>query len=149
MNFKHITEYNFDSNFNGLKGVLEKVLDFIDNNHDFLLLAYEIKSSTTSSSGGSEPSEKNEFEFVLNSIFSQLVTTLDLNLHSIFSPADPDLFHSQFTAAFDFINRFESKCSVYDCHIKRKLLHSTTYKMFVKKWPVQVYYQIRFQVIFK
>jgi hypothetical protein len=35
----------------------------------------------------------------------------------------------------------------FDKEIKRRLFNSTSYKYFVKKWQVQVYYQIRFQEI--
>jgi hypothetical protein len=76
-----------------------------------------------------------------------VVACLDLNLNQIFSPADADLFHANFTISFEFLTKFEQKCSVYDKDIKKKLLASQTYKFFVKKWPIQVYFQIRFQEI--
>jgi hypothetical protein len=84
---------------------------------------------------------------MINCIWSHIVGCLDLNLNIIFSPADPDIFHQNFTISFDFLNRFETKCSLYDKEFKRKLLNSQSYKYFVKKWPIQVYYQIRFQEI--
>lgn len=140
------------SNIRRLNGVFEKILEFIDQNSEFLKQANEIKSSF----GGQQQqhaneietsSTTNEFDFVLNSIWSHIVACLDLNLNVIFSPADPDLFHANFTLAFDFLAKFEAKCSPYDKDLKRKLLNAPTYKYFVKKWPVQVYYQIRFQEI--
>lgn len=156
---KYINENHLESNIQGLKGVLQVVLDFIDTNHNFFILAHEIKTSsantTTSAStdGGEattnelESSSSTEFEFILNSIFATIVNSLDLNLHSIFSPADPDQFHSYFNSAFAFLAEFETKCAQYDRDIKRKLAASQAYKYFVKKWPVHVYYQIRYQEI--
>ena len=89
----------------------------------------------------------NEFDFFLNSIWSQVVTYLDLNLGSIFSPADPDLFHQRYTSAFEFLAKFEQKCSTFDKDFKNRLVNSQSYKYYIKKWPVQVYFQIRFQEI--
>lgn len=46
------------------------------------------------------------------------------------------------------MSRFEQKCSQYDRdNFKRKFYSCQSYKYFVKKWPVQVYYQLRFQEI--
>lgn len=76
-----------------------------------------------------------------------MVGCLDLSLNSIFSPSDPDLFHENFTKSFEFLNKFELKCSQFDREFKKRLLNSQSYKYFVKKWQIQVYYQIRFQEI--
>jgi hypothetical protein len=84
---------------------------------------------------------------MINCVWSHIVGSLDLNLNIIFSPADPDIFHQNFTISFEFLARFETKCSAFDKEFKRKLLNSQSYKYFVKKWPIQVYYQIRFQEI--
>ena len=65
----------------------------------------------------------------------------------MFSPADPDLFHENFTKTFEFLNKFEVKCSQFDRDFKKRLCDSQSYKYFVKKWPIQVYFQIRFQEI--
>ncbi len=89
----------------------------------------------------------NEFDFLINSIWSNVVGSLDLNLSIIFSPADADLFHQNFNTSFEFLNRFESKCVQFDREIKKRLCNSASYKYFVKKWQIQVYYQIRFQEI--
>ena len=148
---KYINETYLESNILGLKGVLEIVLEFITSNHNFLTLAHEIKgSSTTTLSNETDAASSTssvEFEFILNSIFASIVTMLDLNLHSIFSPADPDQFHSHFNSMFTFLADFELKCVQYDPDIKRKLVGSQSYKYLIKKWPVNVYFQIRFQEI--
>jgi hypothetical protein len=47
----------------------------------------------------------------------------------------------------EFLGTFELKGAQFDRDIKRKLLGSHAYKYFIKKWPIQVYFQIRFQEI--
>lgn len=128
------------------------VLEFVDTNHNFLVLANEIRTSPIAAAHNDTSlveasSSSSEFEFILNSIFSTIINMLDLNLHSIFSPADPDQFHANFNTSFEFLAAFENKCSEYDRDVKRKLLASQAYKYFVKKWPIHVYFQIRFQEI--
>lgn len=161
MNF-YLNESYLQTNIRRLTGVYEKVLEFVDQNSEFLKIANEIKSNYYyKDASGIDSSDdtfldqqqqqqihkSNEFDFILNSIWSCVVACLDLNLNGIFSPADPDLFHQNFTISFDFLAKLEAKCAQYDKELKRKLLTSQTYKFFVKKWPVQVYYQIRFQEI--
>ena len=91
--------------------------------------------------------KNKEFDFIINSIWSTFVNNIDLNLSILFSPADPDIFHQRYTASFDFILKLESKCALFEKDIKVRLQKSQSYKHFVKKWPVQVYFQIRFQEI--
>jgi hypothetical protein len=93
----------------------------------------------------------NEFDFILNSIWTTIVTCLDSNLSSIFSPADPDIFHQNYLTSFQFLGNFEAKCMQLNekenINFKVRFHNSHSYKYFVKKWPTQVYYQIRFQEI--
>ncbi len=89
----------------------------------------------------------NEFDFIINSIWSNVVASIDFNLNVIFSASDPDLFHQRYLEAFEFLNKFELKCFQFDKEIKNRLKTSNSYKYFVKKWPIQVYFQIRFQEI--
>lgn len=89
----------------------------------------------------------NEFDFIINSIWSNVVASIDFNLNLIFSASDPDLFHQRYLESFEFLNKFELKCFQFDKDIKNRLKESNSYKYFVKKWPIQVYFQIRFQEI--
>ena len=68
-------------------------------------------------------------------------------MSSIFSSSDADLFHQTFRQSFDFITKFESKCAKLDKNFLTNFRQSQSYKQFHKKWPIQVYYQIRFQEI--
>lgn len=68
-------------------------------------------------------------------------------MSSIFSSSDADLFHQNFRQSFDFVAKFESKCVKVDKNFLTNFKQSQSYKHFHKKWPIQVYYQIRFQEI--
>ena len=84
----------------------------------------------------------------MNSVWSTLILFLDLHLSKIFSPADPDLFHQRYISMLEFINSFGVKCAKFnDKDFKIRLEQSHSFKYFLKKWSVQVYFQIRFQEI--
>jgi len=60
------------------------------------------------------------------------------------------LFHQRYLESFEFLTKFETKCSQFDKDVKNRLKKSNPYKYFIKKWPIQVYFQIRFQeIVFK
>lgn len=89
-----------------------------------------------------------EFDFILRSVWLAMVDCIDIFLADIFSPADPDVFHRRYLASFEFLERFEQKCAQFDDKdLKARLQQTQSYKFFVKKWPIQVYFQIRFQEI--
>ena len=149
--FKFLNEQYLEANVRRLNGVYDKILEFLDENAEFLKLVNEINMALSTKSDNNEEkhhkSKDNNFDFLINSIWTCVVTCLDLDLNVIFSPADPDLFHKNFTQTFEFLLAFESKCSTYDSNFKHNLLNSQSYKYFIKKWPIQVYFQIRFQEI--
>lgn len=68
-------------------------------------------------------------------------------MSSIFSASDADLFHQNFKKSFDFVSKFELKCVKVDKNFLNNFNQSQSFKYFTKKWPIQVYYQIRFQEI--
>ena len=75
---------------------------------------------------------------------------IDLNLNQIFSPVDPNNFHKLYSCSIKFLQDFESKCSTQLNFSPQRLHLSKPYKYFLKKWPIIIYYQIRFQeIVFK
>jgi conserved oligomeric Golgi complex subunit 2 len=94
--------------------------------------------------------KSDDFDFIINSIWSEVVTQLDFSLNKIFSPSDPDLFHTRYISMLSFIKEFQIKCSVYvddTDELKRRLIRSPSYRYLMKKWPLNVYFEIRFQEI--
>ena len=90
----------------------------------------------------------SDFDFIINSVWTSIVVCLDMHLSQIFSPADPDVFHHRYLTSFEFLQKLEAKCIQFnDVDLKVRLHHSQPFKYFLKKWPIQVYFQIRFQEI--
>ena len=87
---------------------------------------------------------------MLNSIWSYVVECIDLNLNQIFSPVDPICFHKAYTSTIKFLQDLESKCFSQLNLTSQRLRASKSYKYFIKKWPIHIYFQIRFQeIVFK
>ena len=115
------------------------MLRFLDEHHQFLRLTSDMQNAQRNSS---------EFDFIIGSVWQAMIDCIDIFLADIFSPADPDLFHQRYLASLQFLHKFQQKCVHFDDKdIGARLQHSPTYKYFIKKWPVQVYFQIRFQEI--
>ncbi len=58
------------------------------------------------------------------------------------------MFHQRYLAAIHFIQNFETKSAQFnDPDFKMRLRCSQSFKFFIKKWPIHVYFQIRFQEI--
>lgn len=139
---QYINENYLDSNDMKLDGVFNKILLFIDDHSQFLCLTSEIECSGLNSS---DPT--SEFNFLLNSIWSHVVESIDLNLNQIFSPVDPISFHKTYLKTIKFLQDFEVKCFNQLNFPSQRLRSSKSYKYFLKKWPVNIYFQIRFQEI--
>ena len=99
------------------------------------------------SSGLNSSDPTSEFNFLLNSIWSHVVESIDLNLNQIFSPVDPICFHRTYLKTIKFLQDFELKCFNQINLPSHRLRSSKSYKYFLKKWPVHIYFQIRFQEI--
>jgi hypothetical protein len=96
----------------------------------------------------SKKHQKSEFNFLLNSIFTHVVETIDLNLSQIFSPSDPNQFLLRYKITINFLNKFEQLCT-QDLQMPsfEIIKQSKSYKYFLKKFPINIYFKIRFQEI--
>lgn len=83
---------------------------------------------------------------MVNSVLPQVLFCVELispvHLHS---PGDPQLFHVNYTATLDFLDRFEHHC--YTQASVRRLREHEAYKKFLSKFNLDVHFQIRFQEI--
>ncbi len=101
-------------------------------------------------SNDSTTTPTSEFNFLLNSIWSYVVECIDLNLNQIFSPVDPIFFHKRYSSTIKFLQELEIKCLNQLNLPVQRIRSSKSYKYFVKKWPISIYFQIRFQeIVFK
>ncbi|XP_054104219.1 conserved oligomeric Golgi complex subunit 2 isoform X1 [Callithrix jacchus] len=85
------------------------------------------------------------YDFLVNSVWPQIVQGLEEKLPSLFNPGNPDAFHEKYTISMDFVRRFERQCGS-QASVKRLRAHPA-YHSFNNKWNLPVYFQIRFREI--
>uniref|UniRef100_A0A336MWJ2 Conserved oligomeric Golgi complex subunit 2 n=1 Tax=Culicoides sonorensis TaxID=179676 RepID=A0A336MWJ2_CULSO len=127
---KIITESNLQNDPQGLVGVYAKIIEFLETKLSILL-------SITSSN----PNFK-DFDFLINSFWTEVEQRIELSMNSIFAPGNPDQFHKKFTSTLvflDTIEKYAKDSSVIKDHAQ--------YKSFMDKWNLSVYFLIRFQKI--
>ncbi|XP_037751145.1 conserved oligomeric Golgi complex subunit 2 isoform X2 [Chelonia mydas] len=134
-----IVEQYVQSHPNGLQAMYNKLLEFVP--HHCRLLR-EV-------TGGAMSSEKANivpgYDFLVNSVWPEIVHGLEEKLQSLFNPGNPDVFHEKYTISMDFIQRFERQCGS-QASVKRLRLHPA-YLSFNNKWNLPVYFQIRFREV--
>ncbi|XP_069464099.1 conserved oligomeric Golgi complex subunit 2 [Ambystoma mexicanum] len=134
-----IVEQYVQSHPNGLQVMYDKLLEFVP--HHCRLLR-EV-------TGGAISSEKADivpgYDFLVNSVWPEIVRGLEGKLPSLFNPGNPDMFHEKYTISMDFVRKFEQQCGS-QASVKRLRSHPN-YHSFNNKWNLPVYFQIRFKEI--
>lgn len=124
---------------NGLQAMYNKLLEFVP--HHCRLLR-EV-------TGGAISSEKADivpgYDFLVNSVWPEIVRGLEEKLPSLFNPGNPDVFHEKYTTSMDFVRKFERQCGSQAS--VRRLRSHPSYHSFNNKWNLPVYFQIRFREI--
>ncbi|CAF0935828.1 unnamed protein product [Rotaria sordida] len=84
------------------------------------------------------------FDFVVNSIFPELIQCLEQSSNILFFVGDPDIFHERYSYWLKFLEQLQTILSkISDENLKK----SKIYIEFSSRWDLVVYYQIRFQEI--
>ncbi|XP_066467511.1 conserved oligomeric Golgi complex subunit 2 isoform X2 [Tiliqua scincoides] len=134
-----IVEQFVQSHPNGLQTMYNKLLEFVP-------LHCRLLREVT---GGGISSEKGNtvpgYDFLVNSVWPQIVHGIEEKLPSLFNPGNPDAFHEKYTISMDFVRKFERQCGS-QASVKRLRLHPS-YHSFNEKWNLPVYFQIRFREI--
>lgn len=136
-----IQEQNNELSPSHLKSFFDKVLEAV---------AQYIKSLCNVTSGrcevlGNQYRGIAGYDFMVNSVWPEIVLMIENNLANMFSPANPDLFHKRYHICMNFISSFEMQCRS-QASVKR-LRQSESYNRFLAHWSLPVYFQIRFQEI--
>uniref|UniRef100_A0A8U7MSR6 Conserved oligomeric Golgi complex subunit 2 n=1 Tax=Corvus moneduloides TaxID=1196302 RepID=A0A8U7MSR6_CORMO len=134
-----IVEQYVQSHPNGLQAMYNRLLEFVP--HHCRLLR-EV-------TGGAISSEKADivpgYDFLVNSVWPEIVRGLEEQLPSLFNPGNPDVFHEKYTTSMDFVRKFERQCGS-QASVKRLRAHPS-YHSFNNKWNLPVYFQIRFREV--
>ncbi|XP_071080140.1 conserved oligomeric Golgi complex subunit 2-like isoform X1 [Haliotis cracherodii] len=132
-----INEQFIRSSSQGLQGLYGKVLEFIPKKCKIL------KDVTSGGSGTTEI--VRGYDFLVNSVWPEIVSNLEARVPSIFAPGNPNVFHEKYLISMDFLGKFERMCGS-QASVKRLREHAS-YHTYMSKWSLPVYFQIRFQEI--
>ncbi|CAG5107799.1 Similar to COG2: Conserved oligomeric Golgi complex subunit 2 (Homo sapiens) [Cotesia congregata] len=130
-----IVEKNINNELLGLQELYQKLLKLLDVELKKLLEVTFHSNITTA----------RNFNFLVNSFWSEVEEKIELRLKQIFAPGNPDLFYKRYTESLEFINKLQEKCKNND-NLAQLKCHPL-FIQFIKKWNLPVYFQIRFQEI--
>uniref|UniRef100_A0A8D0GC44 Conserved oligomeric Golgi complex subunit 2 n=1 Tax=Sphenodon punctatus TaxID=8508 RepID=A0A8D0GC44_SPHPU len=134
-----IVEQYVQSHPNGLQAMYNKLLEFVP--HHCRLLREVTGGAISSERGNTVPG----YDFLVNSVWPEIVRGLEEKLSSLFNPGNPDAFHEKYTRSMDFVRKFERQCGS-QASVKRLRSHPS-YHSFNNKWNLPVYFQIRFREV--
>ncbi|GAA5801026.1 hypothetical protein HPULCUR_006468 [Helicostylum pulchrum] len=89
----------------------------------------------------------SNYDILVNSLWLEATERINKECKSIFAAGQTDVFHKNYSATVSFISGLEGLC-----YSKRSLLYlrnHPTYNEFMKRWQLQVYFQLRFREIIK
>ncbi|XP_054709934.1 conserved oligomeric Golgi complex subunit 2-like isoform X1 [Uloborus diversus] len=131
-----ITEENITKH--GLSKVYELILEFIPKKCKYLLEVTRGTNRNVEFVPG--------FDFLVNSFFPEVVFCFEyIAPVYVYAPGDPELFHKNYVACMDFLDKFENLCQV-QASVRRLRTHPS-YQKFLAKFNLDLYFQIRFQEI--
>ncbi|XP_035262582.1 conserved oligomeric Golgi complex subunit 2 [Anguilla anguilla] len=123
----------------GLQVMFGKVLEFVP--HHCRLLR-EV-------TGGTISSDKADivpgYDFMVNSVWPEIIKGLEERIASLFNPGNPDVFYEKYTISMEFVRRFERQCGS-QASVRRLRAHAS-YLSFQNKWNLPVYFQLRYKEI--
>jgi hypothetical protein len=124
----------------GLPGIYSQILTFFPKQCS-LLLELTHPRPPAGAGGSAQPPRVPGFSFLVNAVWPELVAMLDQRIPAIFAPGNPDNFHKNYTATMEFVSSFESLCPT-QASVRRLRAHSS-FNLFLSKWSLPVYFQIR------
>lgn len=134
-----IVEQLAETHPSGLQLIYNKLLEFVP--HHCRLLREVTGGAVSSEKGATVPG----YDFLVNSVWPEIVRGLEEKLPSLFNPGDPEAFHEKYTISMDFVWKFERQCGS-QASVKRLRAHPA-YHSFSNKWNLPVYFQIRFREV--
>ncbi|CAH8838760.1 unnamed protein product [Trichobilharzia szidati] len=86
-----------------------------------------------------------DFDCLVEGFWPETIDLICENLPEIFSPGHPDRFYSLYSVSMHFVESVEAK--TWSHKQLNALRNHASYSMFINKWSLPVYFQIRFQEI--
>lgn len=136
-----LQEQRGDISQTGIESFFAKIIDFIPN---YCRLLCDITAGRMS-----KVNEKYRgiagYDFIVNSVWPEVVNTIESGLKAIYSPGYPDIFHSRYTLSMQFVANMEIQCGS-QASVQR-FRQSEDFARFHNHWSLPVYFQMRFQEI--
>uniref|UniRef100_A0A673CP93 Component of oligomeric golgi complex 2 n=1 Tax=Sphaeramia orbicularis TaxID=375764 RepID=A0A673CP93_9TELE len=134
-----ILEEAVKSSPNGLQVMYSRLLDFVP--HHCRLLREVTGGAISSDRADTVPG----YDFLVNSVWPEIIKGIEERLPYLFNPGNPDLFYERYIVSMEFVRRFERQCSS-QASVKRLRVHPL-YTSFHNKWNLPVYFQLRYKEI--
>ncbi|CAG0913848.1 unnamed protein product [Notodromas monacha] len=93
------------------------------------------------SAGGAGLEVVSGYDFLVNSVWPEIVSFLESRAPSLFALGSPTSFHPRFLASMAFLENFEEQCG--NLESVRRLRAHPSYLVFINKFNLPVYFQIR------
>lgn len=132
-----IVEEVVKSSPSGLQMMYSRLLEFVP--HHCRLLR------EVTGSGISRADIVPGYDFLVNSVWPEMIRGIEERLAYIFNPGNPDTFYERYSVTMAFVRRFERQCSS-QASVKRLRVHPS-YTGFQNKWNLPVYFQLRYKEI--
>ncbi|KAK4469589.1 hypothetical protein MN116_007126 [Schistosoma mekongi] len=87
----------------------------------------------------------SDFDCLVSGFWPETIDLICDNLPEVFSPGHPDRFYSLYTVSMRFVEAVEKR--TWSNKQLTALRNHPSYSIFVNKWSLPVYFQIRFQEI--
>ncbi|EEC09485.1 conserved oligomeric golgi complex subunit, putative [Ixodes scapularis] len=121
----------------GLEGIYDQVVMFASTRCQTLL--------DLTSCGSSMSAECPGYAFVGRGLWPELCEQLERRLPSVFAAGNPGVFQSRFSATLAFLARLERLCGSIEA--VGQFRQQESYRRFLAKWNLAIYFQLRFQEI--
>ncbi|XP_053731076.1 conserved oligomeric Golgi complex subunit 2 [Synchiropus splendidus] len=134
-----IVEESIKSTPNGLQLMYSRLLEFVP--HHCRLLKEVTGSGISSDKADTVPG----YDFLVNSVWPEIISGIEERLSYLFNPGNPDIFFERYSVSMEFVRKFERQCSS-QASVKRLRVHPS-YTSFHNKWNLPVYFQLRYKEI--
>lgn len=128
---KIISEVSLQNSPQGLYGIYKQILQFLETKLQLILRL---------------TLNKKDFNFLINSCWTEIERRLETQMSSIFAPGNPDMFYQKYQHTMEFLHQFELIIGNNSIEIMKWHKHAQ-YQNFQTRWNLPVYFQIRFQEI--
>ncbi|CAL1269698.1 unnamed protein product [Larinioides sclopetarius] len=122
----------------GLEKVLNDILNFIPSScNDVLKMTRRTNNDSEIVPG---------YDFLVNAVWPEIIDAFQyIAPVYLFSLGDPEQFHQNYCSFMKFLDQFEHICGIQSS--VSKFREQPSYKEFIQKFNLDVYFQIRFQEI--